>query len=234
MKALSSSVYAAFAGALLCGFAVPVHADEPPRDRLDPVGIWNCLVYAPFGDERIFLRLASDRSAYMARIRDASRREWTGLSNWNVTRGRIGFGDPDSGRDYSGELRQSTLGGTWRMQLFTGGWWCSRAVGDDADDERARPPSPAGLMPALVPAIMASPKYPPQAIRDAKEGRAVSCFFVNGKGEISNPALVELSDEIFGPPTLTAIAESRFRGWHDDEVVRPACRSFTFELDFIR
>lgn len=234
MKATITSMRLPVVGALLGCVALTGHADEPRPDRLDPVGIWNCLVYAPFGDERIFLRLASDQSAYMARIRDASRREWTELADWDVARGHIEIVDPASGREYDGELRRSTLGGTWQMQAFTGGWWCSRAAGNDADAEWVRPPSPAALMPVLVPAIMASPKYPIQAIRDAKEGRAVSCFFVNGKGEISNPELVELSDEIFGPPTLTAVTESRFRGWHDDEIVRPACRSFTFELDLIR
>jgi TonB family protein len=80
---------------------------------------------------------------------------------------------------------------------------------------------------------MASPSYPRQAIRDAKEGRAVVCFLVDSGGAVRDPEIVELSDQIFRDATMLAIFRSSYRPWGEQGVVRPGCRSYTYELDAI-
>jgi hypothetical protein len=70
-----------------------------------------------------------------------------------------------------------------------------------------------------------------QAIRAAKQGRAVTCFFVDADGYIVQPEVIELSDEIFRAPTLAALERSRYRSWEGGEMLRPGCRSYTFRLD---
>ena len=89
------------------------------------------------------------------------------------------------------------------------------------------------VMPPLIPTTMGTPFYPRQAIREAKEGRAVVCFEVNSAGHISNPEFLELSDEVFRHSTLGALQRSRYKGWNDPTIVRPACRSFQYFLDSI-
>jgi hypothetical protein len=88
-------------------------------------------------------------------------------------------------------------------------------------------------MPPLLPSLTATPRYPAQAIRDAKQGRAVSCFFVDAQGYIVQPELIELSDEVFRQPILNALARSRYQAWNDESLLRPGCRSFIFKLDAI-
>lgn len=222
------------AACALCLAISTAPADASRDGGFDPVGAWNCLIYGSYGDQRAFIGLSADGASYIARIRDAGRRQWRPMSEWRSSRGRIRFSDPDVGREFTAEAGRSSLGGTWRSPVGTGGWWCTPVDGAQAVTADSRPPSPAGLMIELFPAIMASPNYPRQAIREAKEGRAVSCFPVYGSGEIGDAELVELSDEIFRAPTLAAVAQSRYREWGDVDDVRPACRSFTFELDTIR
>jgi hypothetical protein len=88
-------------------------------------------------------------------------------------------------------------------------------------------------MPPLLPSLTATPRYPVQAIRDAKQGRALSCFFVDASGYIVQPEIIELSDEIFRQPILNALARSRYQTLEDASVLRPGCRSFIFKLDQI-
>lgn len=221
----------AAAVSLLCASAA--YADSP-RDRLDPVGTWNCLIFGPYGSQRAFLSLAEDDKTYIARVTDASRRRWRELSEWDSSRRHITFADPELDRRYTASTRAVTLGGTWESLDAQGGWWCSPVPDVSTPGRNARPPSPAGLMTELVPSIMTSPNYPRQAIREAKEGRAVSCFLVNGVGEVSSAELIMLSDEIFRGPILAAVAQSSYRAWGDETALRPACRDFTFELDSIR
>ena len=87
----------------------------------------------------------------------------------------------------------------------------------------------------LIPEIMATPAYPRQAIRDAKEGRVVVCFEVDANGVVRDPQFIELTDEIFRAPSLDALMQSRYKGWSDEEngAARPACRSFIYRLDQI-
>jgi hypothetical protein len=155
------------------------------------------------------------------------------LSDWKESRGRVRFSDPAAGREYVAEVDDASLGGTWRTAVTSGGWWCTATDGGSAAAE-ARPPSPAGLMTALVPVIMASPNYPRQAVREAKEGRAIGCFAVYGSGAIGKARVLEVSDELFRGPVLAAIRQSRYRPWGETGAVLPACRSYTFELDTVR
>jgi hypothetical protein len=215
---------AAFAtlAAMAAGYA------QERRAAIEPVGVWNCLIYGTRGDLRFYLALAPDGAARMARVTEAMQGRWMTLPGWRRSRSRFEMEDPWNGRTFTAELRNEALGGTWHGVGQRGGWWCAPDPTARYDDPQ--PPSTARLMMELVPAIMASPNYPRQAIREAKQGRAVSCFIVNGLGEISRPGLTELTDEIFREPTLVAVTRSLYRSWGDDDAMVPACRSFTFEL----
>lgn len=191
-----------------------------------PVGVWSCLMYGEAGNQRFFLELAADNSVRMARLAEAEDGVWRPLGAWRRQRGRLEFADEANGRLFVARLAFTDLGGTWRGIRDGGGWWC--AAETRAAD--GAPPPVHRLLESLVPAIMASPNYPLGAIREAKEGRTVSCFIVMGTGEIRRPEVIESTDEIFRRPTLEAVAASRYRSWGDESAALPACRSFTFEL----
>jgi hypothetical protein len=224
----------------LLGFACAWALLAVPRaalgaDALDPAGVWNCLIFGRpvISDERVFLRLAPDGSTAFLRLRDGASR-WTPVSDWHKRRKHLEFGEAATGRTFEADLSTPTLGGTWRTATVAGGWWCTRADGALLAAARggAGVPTTAWLT-DLVPAVTASPQYPREAIRAAKEGMTVGCFSVKSSGEIVDPVVVELSDEVFREPTLVALARSRYRGWDDQRVVRPDCRSFIFRLDAV-
>ena len=77
---------------------------------------------------------------------------------------------------------------------------------------------------------MVSPSYPREAIKEAKEGRAIVCFLVDASGAVRDPELLELSDPIFATPTLQAIERSRYRPATRSDVMRPGCRHYLYEL----
>jgi hypothetical protein len=79
--------------------------------------------------------------------------------------------------------------------------------------------------------VTATPRYPIEAIRQAKQGRVVTCFLVDAAGSILEPAVSELSDDVFREPTLTALRRSRYEAREADSALRPSCRSYTFTLD---
>jgi len=115
-----------------------------------------------------------------------------------------------------------------------GGWWCSRAETDFAPKvEKAKlgAAKPGGEMLPLLPSFTATPIYPIKAIRSAKQGRGVSCFFVNADGNVVQPEIIELSDEIFRAPILDALARSRYQPLPGEHPLRPGCRSFLFRLE---
>jgi hypothetical protein len=211
------------------GFAELAQADR--GDLIDPVGVWNCLVYGrpAIADQRVFLELAADGSAAVLRLREGESVRWTPISNWHWRRKQIEFGDAAIGRTFEADLERPSLGGSWRTGTRTGGWWCVRIDRTGAGAVSAAAGASAWLT-ELEPSVIATPLYPTEAIRAAKEGRAVGCFFVDSTGEIIDPVVVELSDEVFRAPTLVALARSRYRGWEDDKIVRPDCRSFIFRL----
>lgn len=218
--------------ALLLAVLLAVLPDEgrAERERLvDPVGVWNCLVYGrpAIADERLFFKLSSDGSTAVLRLREGHGARWRPIADWRRHRKTIAFEDATRGRAFEADLAKPTLGGAWHDPTREGGWWCTRirgvSVGRDASGASA-------WLSELLPAVTAAPQYPSEAIREAKEGRAVGCFAVRSSGEIVDPVVVEVSDEVFRAPTLVALARSRYRGWDDDEIVRPDCRSFIFRL----
>jgi hypothetical protein len=207
---------------------------------LDPVGTWRCVLYGnpSLGDERVLLSFAPDQSARMARSTEDGAPTWSPLSPWQVDDGAITFMDSRSGRRFSADLRRETLSGEWRTLNLLGGWWCAAADSEaDQGIEILDESRGTGLetKKRLIPEVMATPTFPVQAIREAKEGRVVLCFVVEPSGEVFDPEFVELSDELFRAPSLDALMRSRYKAWNPrtDGGSRPACRSFIYRLDYI-
>ena len=162
-----------------------------------------------FGDERVLLNFGANGGSQLARQDGDEITPWTALSFWLDDDGVMTFTDPRSGRRFEADLTRGTLGGSWRTYTLLGGWWCSAADSGPAPAiERAKSTQ---YMPPLLPSLTATPRYPVQAIREAKQGRAVSCFFVDANGYIVQPELIELSDEVFRQPILNALARSRYQ-----------------------
>jgi Gram-negative bacterial TonB protein C-terminal len=216
---------------VLASSGTAVHAARPPA--IDPIGTWSCVLYGhpDFGDQRVLLHFAANGAARLARFDEAGKTgPWSGLAGWFVDDGQIEFSDPQTGRQFTADLHRVTLGGGWRTYANVGGWWCN------AIDSAPLPPdsnTPRSHPPPLIPMVTAIPRYPVQAVRQAKQGHAVTCFFVDPEGNIQQPELLELSDEIFRAPILTALSRSRYQGWQDGDTLRPGCRSYTFKLDQI-
>jgi hypothetical protein len=219
--------------ALLLGICVTaqVHARKNrPVPTLDPVGTWNCVVYGhpAFGDERVLLDVARDGSVRAAHERDGEISPWIAFTSWYVEDATMTFIDYQSGRAYQADLTFETLGGKWRTPTLLGGWWCSATQLDVAPKvEKAK----LDVTMPLLPSFTATPIYPIKAIRGAKQGRAVSCFFVDAEGNVVQPEIVELSDEIFRQPILSALARSRYQPLPGEHELRPGCRSFLFRLE---
>ncbi|MFP6827734.1 MAG: energy transducer TonB [Gammaproteobacteria bacterium] len=226
---------------LLVACSAPGQAQQdwsPDEGVIDPRDTWTCVLYGnpALGDERVLLSFAPDQSTLMAKPSVDDARPWAPLSRWQVEDEILSFRDSRTGRDFQANLRRSTLGGEWRALNLLGGWWCSEAreevdlgIFAAAEDE-----SRAMLVP-LIPAVMATPAYPRQAIREAIEGRVVLCFEVDPTGEVRDPEFVELSDEIFRASSLDALMSSKYQPWLDrvNAAPRPGCRSFVFQLDRI-
>jgi outer membrane biosynthesis protein TonB len=83
----------------------------------------------------------------------------------------------------------------------------------------------------VLPLVTATPRYPIEAIRQAKQGRVVACFLVDATGSILRPQFIEVSDEVFRAPTLAALQRSRYQARAADSQLRPSCRSYTFSLE---
>jgi hypothetical protein len=153
---------------------------------------------------------------------------WSGSTPWLIVGRELKFSDPQTGRQYTADLRRDNLGGTWRTVATTGGWWCAEsdvAVVPETSDERA------AALPAVLPLVTATPRYPVEAIRQAKQGRAVTCFLVDAGGSIVRPEFIELSDDVFRAPIITALERSRYQARAADSQLRPSCRSYTFSLE---
>jgi hypothetical protein len=212
------------------GLAFLVLAGEAARAaRTDPVGTWSCVVWGhpDFGDERVLFNFAPHGVARLARIEDAVAPSWSGLTPWVTESREMRFSDPRTGRQYTADLRRDNLGGTWRTLTTTGGWWC--AVSDlDVVPETVE--GRAAALPPVLPLVTATPRYPIEAIRQAKQGRVVTCFLVDAAGSIVEPEIIELSDELFREPILAALRRSRYEPRASD-ALRPSCRSYTFSLD---
>lgn len=185
-----------------------------------------------FGDERVLLSFSAGGDSQLARQDGDEITAWEALSFWTADEDAVmTFTDPRSGRRFEADLTRATLGGSWRTYTLLGGWWCSPA--DFGSVPMIEKSKSMEFMPPLLPTLTSTPQYPLQAIRDAKQGRAVSCFFVDANGYIVRPELVEISDEVFRQTILNALARSRYQAWNDERVLRPGCRSFIFKLDTI-
>ena len=217
------------AGAVFAG-GIGSGADAARGSDIDPVGTWTCVLYGhpAFGDDRVLLHLGPNGAGRLARVDGDKVRPWIGLAGWTAEDRELRFGDPQTGRLFTANLRRDTLGGGWRTVTAVGGWWCSPI---DAAAFPQTEAEPAPRVPPLLPTLTATPAYPLQAIRGAKEGRAVTCFFVGADGVIVQPELIELSDEVFRAPILSALRRSRYQSWADDGTLRPSCRTYTFRLD---
>lgn len=202
---------------------------------LDPAGRWYCLVYGhlSFDDWHITLLLDPEGPSYAAWGLGIGNRGWRALSNWSVGRGFLSFEDPGSGRRFEADLSRSTLGGTWAADARRGGWWCARRD-ELAGDSAGLRVSVAALAAPLVAQVVKAPDYPRQAVREAKEGRAVVCFLVDRNGVVVEPEVVELTDEVFRDTTLRALAQSRFAASDEPVPPRPGCRSYLYRLDAVR
>jgi len=200
------------------------------RGSIDPVGTWSCVIWGhpEFGDERVLLNLDASGVARLARVENDAVPAWSGSTPWIREDRQVRFSDPRTGRQYTADLRRDNLGGSWRTMTATGGWWC--AVSDvivvpDTMQERA------AALPPVLPLVTATPRYPLAAIREAKQGRVVTCFLVDAAGTIVDPEIIELSDDVFREPIMIALSRSRYEPRQADSALRPSCRSYTFSLD---
>jgi len=215
-------MFTAASTAAVCGIAA--------AKDVDPIGTWSCVVWGhpEFGDERVLLSFDTTGVARLARLENEAVPAWNGLTAWVQEDREMRFSDPRTGRQYLADLRRENLGGTWRTLTTTGGWWCGVAdvtVIPETREEREE------VLPPILPLVTATPRYPLEAIRAAKQGRVVTCFFVDAAGQIVEPEMIELSDRIFREPVLVALQRSRYEARVAGDPLRPSCRSYTFSLD---
>jgi Gram-negative bacterial TonB protein C-terminal len=217
------------AAAIFIGCFVAIADTANAARGTEPVGTWSCVVWGhpEFGDERVLLSFAPQGVARLARIENAAVPAWSGLTPWVAENRQMRFSDPRTGRQYTADLRRDNLGGTWRTLTTTGGWWCA---GSDLEVVPETIEGRAAALPPVLPLVTATPRYPIEAIRAAKQGRVVTCFLVDAAGLIVQPEIIELSDEMFREPILSALSRSRYEPRKSD-VLRPSCRSYTFSLD---
>jgi TonB-like protein len=217
------------AAALIACFACAGETVSAARGTLDPIGTWSCVVWGhpDFGDERMLFNFAPQGVARLARLQSEATPTWSDLTPWVEENRELRFGDPRTGRQFTADLRRDNLGGSWRTLTQTGGWWCAQSdIVAVPETNEAR----AAALPPVLPLVTATPRYPIEAIRAAKQGRVVTCFLVDSQGVIVDPQIIELSDEIFREPILVALRRSRYEP-RDSDTLRPSCRSYTFTLD---
>lgn len=203
--------------------------------RIDPVGAWSCVLYGPSKetDERMLLELRIDGTAQMAEL-GGERYAWTPISGWTQRRGYLTFSDARSGREFTADLEYVSLGGTWTGEVYTGGWWCAPLDQTPELTPRSGQFNEYSVMPRLIADVMATPWYPRNAIREAKEGYAVICFLVKPDGFVTDAHFIELSDSVFREAALGALSRSHYQRWNESLPNRPACRTFDFHLDGTR
>jgi len=225
---------------VLTAYCVSVQSQYVEVDDgvIDPRGAWSCVIYGnpALGDERVLLNFAPDQSTLMASPDDSESRPWSPLAPWQIEENILTFQDSRTGRQFEANLERTTLGGSWKTLTVTGGWWCTQTAENvdlsifASETDRTR-----AVMAPLIPAVMATPRYPRRAIRDALEGRAVICFEVDPNGQVRAPEFIELSDEVFRAPSLDALMTSSYQPLtgESQNSPRPACRSFIYRLDQI-
>ena len=217
------------AAAFLTAFLFCFGQSASAPGAINPIGTWTCVVWGhpEFGDERVLFNFAPGGIARLAHIEAEAVPAWSGLTPWVKQDREMRFSDPRTGRQFTADLRRDNLGGSWRTLTTTGGWWCSPS---DVEAIPETTEARAAALPPILPLVTATPRYPIQAIREAKQGRVVTCFLVNSAGYIVDPEIIELSDEIFREPILVALDRSRYEP-RESDTLRPSCRSYTFSLD---
>jgi hypothetical protein len=220
--------------AALASAGILVESPLAASAELDPTGIWACVTY---GDERardlrFLVHITATGTGSLALQTSRSAGQWTAIFPLSLDEHELAFTDSETGRRFTADLTRRTLAGTWSTPVDSGGWWCARRVGAAEAAALAMHGSAAEhFVPLLIPEVSASPRYPRQAVREAKEGYAVACFFVDSSGTILEAEVVELSNEFFRAPTLAATYSSQYRPWTRDTGLRPGCRTYSFQLD---
>lgn len=221
-------------GALVAA-AAPFEHLVAARQQLDPAGIWACVTY---GDERrtrdmrFLVHITPTGTGSFSIQTSRSAGEWTTIFPWAPKRNELAFTESETGRSFTADLTRATFAGTWSTPVDSGGWWCAqRMSGAEAAARLVQGSAVEYFVPPLVPDVSATPRYPRAAVREAAEGYAVACFFVDTGGTILEPEVVELSHEHFRTPTLVATYASRYRPWPSGTGVRPGCRTYSYNLD---
>src|SRR5262249_57565053 len=104
-----------------------------------------------FGDERVLLNVAHDRSVRAARVENGKVSSWIPLTRWEIEDATLTFTDSRSGRAYEADLTRTSLGGRCRTLTLLGGSSCSPAdfaVAPTADSTKAET-----LIPPLLPTL---------------------------------------------------------------------------------
>lgn len=199
-----------------------------------PAGVWHCLIISPRGvtDQTTLLRFTANTPVAMATPVDGEPPVWRELSTARYDKRSVFFNDPGRGQRFEGFFDGEGITGLWRTSQSVGEWWCAPvdAPGMQAAHPRSRE---AKRYPFPHPLRLATPGYPYQAVRAGLEGRVVSCFKVDATGKLFEPKILEATDPIFRAPTLKALERSDFRPWPkgQDQPPRPACRTYTFQLE---
>jgi hypothetical protein len=203
-------------------------------EEVFPAGVWSCLVIAPRGvtEESWLLRFSSDEPVAVATNLGGEEPLWRNLSYPRTDGYRVFFQDSGASRSFEGRFDGGSITGSWRTTQSVGEWWCAPV---DAPALRGARPDKRDAVRFPLPRsiVLSTPRYPRDAIRNALEGRVVTCFKVDATGRIFDPVVLEQTDIIFREPTLIALGRSNFAPWPDgaEEPPRPACRTYTFRLE---
>jgi len=199
-----------------------------------PAGVWHCLIISPRGvtEQTALLRFMADAPVATASAVDGTVLAWRELSDARYDGRSVLFSDPGTKQRFEGLFDGESITGLWRTAQSVGEWWCAPV---DAPAMRVANPrsTKAKRFPFPHPLRLATPRYPYQAVRAGLEGRVVSCFKVDATGKLFDPRILEATDPIFRQPTLEALERSDFRPWSngEDQPPRPACRTYTFQLE---
>ena len=199
-----------------------------------PAGVWHCLIISPRGvtEQTTLLRFTVDEPVSTSTPVDGEVPTWRELSMPRYDGRSVFFDDAAKDQSFEGFFDGEGITGLWRSSQSVGEWWCAPV--DAPGMQQAHPRSKdAKRYPFPHPLRLATPRYPYQAVRAGLEGRVVSCFKVDATGRLFEPRILEATNAIFRKPTLEALDSSYFRPWPEgqDQPPRPACRTYTFELE---
>jgi len=208
-------------------------ASAQDQDQL-PAGVWHCLLISSRGvtEQTTLLRFTPHEPVAMATPSEDSIPLWRELSIARYDGSSVSFRDPGTDQRFEGVFDGEGITGLWRNDHSVGEWWCAPVDAPGMQVVRPRSPEPKRY-PFPHPMRLATPRYPSQAVREGLEGRVVACFKVDSSGKLFEPQILEATNPIFSEPTLVALKQSDFRPWPNgqDQPPRPACRTYTFQLE---